>query len=164
MKAIAGSIRKTGIEKIFTIIRVLLAVSPFMALAYLSMNNAKYGGSLQTVLSSNPTFTVMFLVAMINPFIAYLLKYVQEHLEAGDGRYALLNLGLMIAAEIMIGNLLYTLALAFLVYKCMKTYDISLQEEILHRTKGHLLRDISGSIVLIVFAGICMFARMRLGM
>ena len=157
-KNVAGN---SSIERIFTIIKVLLAVSPFMALGYLTAKGGA-GGTLQTILSQNPQYTVMFLVAMVNPFIAYLLGFLQEHLNKADYGYAVVNMALMIIAEVMLQNFLYVAALAFLLYKIIKTYQISVKESVEDIVKGHLFRDISGSIVVLVFAGICMFAMLQL--
>lgn len=151
----------SSIERIFTIIKVLLAVSPFMALGYLTAKGTA-GANLQTILSQNPQYTVMFLVAMVNPFIAYLLGFLQEHLNKADYGYAVANMALMIIAEIMLQNFLYVAVLAFLLYKIIKTYQIPVKESIQDTLKGHVLRDISGSIVVLVFAGICMFAMLQL--
>ena len=80
MKTIQKNVTvNSSIERIFTIIKVLLAVSPFMALGYLTAKGTA-GANLQTILSQNPHYTVMFLVAMVNPFIAYLLGFLQQHL------------------------------------------------------------------------------------
>ena len=157
-KNVAGN---SSIERIFTIIKVLLAVSPFMALGYLTAKGGS-GGTLQTILSQNPQYTVMFLVAMVNPFIAYLLGFLQEHLNKADYGYAVVNMTLMIIAEAMLQNFLYVAVLAFLLYKIIKTYQISVKESVEDIVKGHLFRDISGSIVVLVFAGICMFAMLQL--
>lgn len=157
-KNVAGD---SSIERIFTIIKVLLAVSPFMALGYLTAKGGS-GGTLQTILSQNPQYTVMFLVAMVNPFIAYLLGFLQEHLNKADYGYAVVNMTLMIIAEAMLQNFLYVAVLAFLLYKIIKTYQISVKESVEDIVKGHLFRDISGSIVVLVFAGICMFAMLQL--
>lgn len=157
-KNVAGD---SSIERIFTIIKVLLAVSPFMALGYLTAKGGA-GGTLQTILSQNPQYTVMFLVAMVNPFIAYLLGFLQEHLNKADYGYAVVNMTLMIIAEAMLQNFLYVAVLAFLLYKIIKTYQISVKEAVKETIQGHLLRDISGSIVVLVFAGICMFAMLQL--
>lgn len=157
-KNVAGN---SSIERIFTIIKVLLAVSPFMALGYLTAKGGS-GGTLQTILSQNPQYTVMFLVAMVNPFIAYLLGFLQEHLNKADYGYAVVNMTLMIIAEAMLQNFLYVAVLAFLLYKIIKTYQISVKESVEDIVKGHLFRDISGSIVVLVFAAICMFAMLQL--
>lgn len=163
MKLMTNKVQTNTVDRIFTIIRILLALSPFMALTYLSVDTAKYGGSLQSILQSNPKFTVMFLVAMINPFIAYLLGYLKEHLDDGDYGYAMINLGLMIIAELMLQNLIYVLVLAFLIYQCIKTYKISVKDSVQKTFKNHFLRDISGSIVVLIFAAICLFAMIQIG-
>ena len=42
------------------------------------MESAKLGISLAEVIGQDPNQTVMFLVSMINPFIAYLLIFIQK--------------------------------------------------------------------------------------
>ena len=151
----------SSIERIFTIIKVLLAVSPFMALGYLTAKGGA-SGNIQTILSQNPHYTVMFLVAMVNPFIAYLLGFLQEHLNKNDYGYAVVNLALMIVAEAMLQNILYVAVLIFLLYKIIRTYRIPVKDSVESSLKNHFLRDISGSIVVLIFSGICMFAMMQL--
>ena len=96
------------------------------------------------------------------PFIAYLLGFIKDHLHDGDYDYAIANLFLMIIAEAMIQNFIYVLMLIFLTYKCVKTYQIPVKGFVKRMAGNHLLRDISGSLVVLVFAGICMFAMLRL--
>ena len=151
----------SSIERIFTIIKVLLAVSPFMALSYLTAKGGA-SGNIQTILSQNPHYTVMFLVAMVNPFIAYLLGFLQEHLNKNDYGYAVVNMALMIVAEAMLQNILYVAVLIFLLYKIIRTYRIPVKDSVESSLKNHFLRDISGSIVVLIFSGICMFAMMQL--
>ena len=162
MKTIQKNVAvNSSIERIFTILKVLLAVSPFMALGYLTAKGTA-GANLQTILSQNPHYTVMFLVAMVNPFIAYLLGFLQQHLNKADYGYAVVNMALMIVAEVMLQNFLYVAALAFLLYKTVKTYQIPVKDSVEKSLKNHFLRDISGSIVVLIFAGICMFAMLQL--
>ena len=151
----------SSIERIFTIIKVLLAVSPFMALGYLTAKGGA-SGNIQTILSQNPHYTVMFLVAMVNPFIAYLLGFLQEHLNKNDYGYAVVNMALMIVVEAMLQNILYVAVLIFLLYKIIRTYRIPVKDSVESSLKNHFLRDISGSIVVLIFSGICMFAMMQL--
>ena len=62
MKTIQKNVTvNSSIERIFTIIKVLLAVSPFMALGYLTAKGTA-GANLQTILSQYAHYTVMFLV------------------------------------------------------------------------------------------------------
>ena len=163
MKTIQKNVTvNSSIERIFTIIKVLLAVSPFMALGYLTAKGTA-GANLQTILSQNPHYTVMFLVAMVNPFIAYLLGFLQQHLNKADYGYAVVNMALMIVAEVMLQNFLYVAALAFLLYNQLPLlFAASTAQQNQRKRKNHFLRDISGSIVVLIFAGICMFAMLQL--
>ena len=67
---------------------------------------------------------------MVNPFIAYLLGFLQQHLNKADYGYAVVNMALMIVAEVMLQNFLYVAALAFLLYKTVKTYQIPVKDSV----------------------------------
>ena len=72
------------------------------------MGAARVGGSVSAAIGEDPKLAVMFLVSMINPFIAYLMTFMQKKLHM-DAAYAAVNLTLLIAAEIMLQNVWYIL-------------------------------------------------------
>ena len=165
MKVINNKAKTSSVDRIFTIMRGLLILSPFVALGYLTVDSARAGGvaDWQTIIGSNPNNTVMFIVAMMNPFIAYLLGFVKDHLNMGDYDYGMLNLILMVVAEVMLQNFIYALGIAFLTNKCSKVYQAPIKGCLKRKIGNHLFRDISGSIVVLALAGLCMFAMLRLG-
>ena len=91
-----------SINKYYNIAKILLAISPCMSLMYLSMESAKLGISLAEVIGQDPNQTVMFLVSMINPFIAYLLIFIQKKIDNNDVKYAIVNLVMFMVAEILL--------------------------------------------------------------
>ncbi len=149
-------------DRWFTTAKVLLAIAPFISLGYLQA--AAGTTDLQSVLSQNPTLTVSFLASMTGPFIAYLLKFVQQHLHAGDAGYAVCNLTLMMVAEAMLSNTIYFILMIVLLYFVFEMTGVSPAAAIRQKWNDHFWRDISGSIVLLVFSAFCIFVSFRLGM
>lgn len=151
------------LERCFNVAKVLLTISPFIGLFYITTNGNVNGGNIMLALSRNPKFTVIFLACMINPFIAYLLMFVQGKLREGDASYAVLNLLLLVVAEGILQNLVFAMLLGVILYKTTKVYGISLKESFTEKCSNHLFTTISGSIVVLVLAGFCLFAQMRIG-
>lgn len=114
-------------------------------------------------IGEDPKLAVMFLVSMINPFIAYLLIFMQKRL-ALDAGYAAVNLSLLIAAQMLLQNVWYILLLGFLLYKTLKTYGITLREAFKKEWNNKFLGTVSGSLVVMALAGICLFATVRIAM
>ena len=133
-------------DKWFTIAKVLLTLSPFVALGYLQMFSG--GGDISTLLQQNPEITVTFLISMAGPFTAYLMGFAQNHFYEGDVAYMMSHLVLIFVAEALLRNAVFMLMMASLRLKW----------------KDHFWRDLSGCIVLIVFSGFCLFVSLRLGM
>ncbi len=155
--------KNTKLDRYYNIAKVLLALSPFVALAYISMNAAKMGTTIAAAVGQNPNMTVMFLVAMINPFIAYLLIFAHNKIEQRDSAYAVVNLVFLIVAEIMLENMIYILLLGFILYQTMNAGNTTIKESFQTKLQNHFLSTVSGSLVVIVLAGICLFARIRIG-
>lgn len=155
--------KKMKLDRYYNIAKVLLALSPFVALAYISMNAAKMGITMAAAVGQDPNMTVMFLVAMINPFIAYLLIFVHRKIDQRDSAYAIVNLVFLIVAEIMLENMIYILLLGFILYQTMNAGNITIKESFQTKIHDCFLSTVSGSLVVIVLAGICLFARIRIG-
>lgn len=122
------------------------------------------GASIQQVIEADPKFLIMFLASMVNPFIAYLLIYMHKRINDGDISYAVVNLVVLIVAEFIFQNALYMFLLGFILYKTIKTYNISIKSSFKDKIKDKFLMVISGGIVVIIFASICLFATIRVEM
>lgn len=152
------------LNKYYNMAKVLLILSPFMSLIYLSMNSSQIGLSLSQVIQQDPKLTILFLVSMINPFIAYLLIFIQRKIEASDVKYAVTNLVMFIVAELLLRNTLYVILFGFILYKTLKVYNVTIKESFKDKLKDGLLMTISGSLVVISLASICLFATIRISM
>ena len=122
------------------------------------------GASIQQVIEADPKFLIMFLASIVNPFIAYLLIYMHKRINDGDISYAVVNLVVLIVAEFIFQNALYMFLLGFILYKTIKTYNISIKSSFKDKIKDKFLMVISGGIVVIIFASICLFATIRVEM
>ena len=153
-----------SINKYYNIAKILLAISPCMSLMYLSMESAKLGISLPEVIGQDPKQTVMFLVSMINPFIAYLLIFIQKKIESNDVEYAIVNLVMFMVAEILLMNLLYVILFGVILYKTLTSYNVTIKDSFKEKLGKGFFMTVSGSLVVIFLAGICLFATIRINM
>lgn len=149
-------------DKWFTIAKVLLTLSPFVALGYLQMFIE--GGDISTLLQQNPEITVTFLISMAGPFTAYLLGFAQNHLYEGDVAYMMSHLVLIFVAEALLRNAAYMILVTYLMYLVYQMTGMSPMASLRLKWKDHFWRDLSGCIVLIVFSLFCLFVSLRLGM
>ena len=153
-----------SINKYYNIAKILLAISPCMSLMYLSMESAKLGISLAEVIGQDPNQTVMFLVSMINPFIAYLLIFIQKKIDNNDVKYAIVNLVMCMVAEILLMNLLYVILFGVILYKTLRAYNVTIKDSFKEKLGKGFFMTVSGSLVVIFLAGICLFATIRINM
>ena len=153
-----------SINKYYNIAKILLVLSPCMSLMYLSMESAKLGISLAEVIGQDPNQTVMFLVSMINPFIAYLLIFIQKKIDNNDVKYAIVNLVMFMVAEILLMNLLYVILFGVILYKTLKSYNVTIKDSFKEKLGKVFFMTVSGSLVVIFLAGICLFATIRINM
>ena len=153
-----------SINKYYNIAKILLAISPCMSLMYLSMESAKLGISLAEVIGQDSKQTVMFLVSMINPFIAYLLIFIQKKIDNNDVKYAIVNLVMFMVAEILLMNLLYVILFGVILYKTLKSYNVTIKDSFKEKLGKGFFMTVSGSLVVIFLAGICLFATIRINM
>lgn len=162
--AISNKNQINSINKYYNIAKILLVLSPCMSLMYLSMESAKLGISLAEVIGQDPKQTVMFLVSMINPFIAYLLIFIQKKIDNDDVKYAIVNLVMFMVAEILLMNLLYVILFGVILYKTLKSYNVTIKDSFKEKLGKGFFMTVSGSLVVIFLAGICLFATIRINM
>ncbi|AQS11907.1 hypothetical protein CLOBY_40650 [Clostridium saccharobutylicum] len=153
-----------SVNKYYNIAKILFTITPFLYMIYLSMGTTKFGESIPQLIQENPKITVMFLISMINLFIAYLLIFMHKKIEDGDIAYAVVNLAVLIISEIMLQNIFYISLLGFLIIKTLKTYNVSFKECFIEKLDRKFLGTISGGIVVLILSGICLFATIRISM
>ncbi|WP_250278398.1 hypothetical protein [[Clostridium] colinum] len=113
-------------------------------------------------IQTNPVITIMFLIAMTNPFIAYMLSIIEQRLKLGDIKYVVLNLLLLILSQILFQNIWYILILSFMLYKIIKTYNINILDACKLKNNNKIFSLIYGSIAINILACICFFANIKI--
>ncbi len=156
------SFKTNTLNKYFIITKILFLISPFLYFIYFYMIYKNTNISFYEAIKTNPVITIMFLIAMTNPFIAYLLSIIEEKMKIGDISYAVLNLLLLILSQILFQNIWYILILSLILYKVIKTYNVNILDSLKEKIKNKILLEISGSIAINILACICFFASMRI--
>lgn len=149
-------------DKWFTIVKVLLTLSPLVALGYLQMFAG--GRDISSLLQQNPEITVTFLISMSGPFTAYLLGFAQNHFYEGEAEYMMSHLVLILVAEAMLRNVVYLVLVAYLMFVVFQMTGMNPLTALRLKWKNHFFRDLSGCFVLILFSAFCLFVSVRLGM
>ena len=147
-------------RRIFTTVQVVLVIFPFALLGYVSMA----GMSLQDAFGRDPGFTVSFLAAMAQPFVAWLIRIGYRHYSEGDGGYALGNLIGLLCAEALMQNVVGVAGCAVALWRLWRPAAGELTEWKERRGLGGVLFDISGAIVVLAIAAICAFASWRISL
>ena len=151
-----------GLNRYFTIAKVFLAITPFVGYLYLSLRASMLSITLQEVLTKEPSVTIIFLIAMLNPYIAYLMDLVQKKLQQGDVKFACINMVALLLSQAITMNLFYFIMLAVVFYKAIKFYQIDILDTIKQFTIKQSFRLGGGSFIVIAFSSICLFATIRL--
>lgn len=150
------------LNRYYTIVKIFLMVTPFIAYLYLQLLASSRSVTLQTVLSEEPSVAVIFLIAMINPYIAYILGLVQKKLEEGNYKYVCLNFVILLIAQALTLNSVYFFLLAYLCYVTLKTYSLKMSKALQGLSLKVAFFDGGGSFVVMLFSAVCLFATLRL--
>lgn len=150
--------------KIFTVVQVLLVVVPVAMVAYVWLAGGGSVDGLRDAMEQNPTITVAFISAMCQPLVAWLLKFVREHYQAGDGGYAAGNLIALICGELMLQNAVGVLGCALLLWRIWRKIPGELGAWKEDRRLGGMAADLSGAIVVCAVGVLCAFATWRIGL
>ena len=91
------------------------------------------------------------------------MTFMQKKLHM-DAAYAVVNLTLLIAAEIMLQNIWYILLLGFILYKTTRESGLTVRESFKKVWRNQFLSVISGSLVVIALCSVCLFATIRIAL
>lgn len=148
-------------SRLFTIVKGLLISLPFFCLIYLRL-----GGTALTaggVLTQQPEAAIAFLAAMLQPYAAYLLGLSQRRLEDGRTQYALVNLCVLLAVEGMLMSSIGMIGVGLLTYRVCKACRMGLGAAWRACSPRRLFAEAGGSMLLLPFAFLCLFATIRTG-
>ncbi|MFQ6793159.1 hypothetical protein [Thomasclavelia sp.] len=154
--------REKKLDRYYTIAKGFLLATPFIAYLYVSLLASSRQITLPEVLASEPSVAVMFLLAMINPYVAYLLNIAQKKLKEGEIKFACLNFVLLLIGEAITLNSLYFMMIAFVFYQTVKAYDLKVIKTIKTFSAKSLFTYGGGSFMVVALAVLCLTATLRL--
>ncbi len=150
------------LDRQFTIAKVLLAITPVVAYVYVSMRAAVLSMPFQEILSAEPTIAILFLIAMINPYIAFLLGLVQKKLKEENYQYALTNMLFLLVGQALTMNIFYFCMLLYLYHRMVTVYKIKAMPTIKSLTLKKSLYMGGGGLIVICMCAVCMLATVRI--
>ena len=157
--------KKTELQKLnryFLITKAFLAITPLICYLYVSLIASMNAMTFQEVLSQNPSVTVLFLIAMMNPYVAYLVQLIQKYLEKGNHQFVVMNMFLLLVAEAITMNVFYMMMLLYTFYRAIKYYDIQVVNTFQSSTIKQAFYDGGGSLLVMLISCISLFATIRL--
>ncbi|MGL4607005.1 MAG: hypothetical protein ACRCU3_06015 [Eubacteriaceae bacterium] len=150
-----------GLNKAFSIAKIVLVISPLLTIVYLNMGFFSVGSSLDVMLKENPVLTIGFLSAMVQPFVAYLLSYLWRKYQEGNVEMVILNLLILFLGEALLGSVLGMVAMLLLIFGIYQVVSFSLKDYFKYSKRSLILKSISGSLMVLPIASLCAFAMMQ---
>lgn len=154
-----------GLQKLnryFMITKVFLAITPLICYLYISLKASMNAMTFQEVLAHDPSITVVFLIAMLNPYVSYLVQLIQNNLTKGNTKFAIINMAILLIAEALTMNSLYFMMLLYVFYRAIQYYDIQVFSTIKSSTIKQTLYHGGGSLLVMLISCVSLFATIRL--
>ncbi|MEG0453027.1 MAG: hypothetical protein RR558_08180 [Coprobacillus sp.] len=146
----------------FLIAKAFLSITPILCYLYVSLKASMNAITFQEVLVKDPSTTIIFLIAMLNPYIAYLVHLIQNKLADKDYKFACMNMALLLIAQALTLNAFYFMVLAYVFYCAVKYYDIHILSIIKTVSVKQTFLFGGGSFIVILMSSISLFATIRL--
>lgn len=118
--------------------------------------------SCQYILEHEPSITVIFLIAMVNPYIDYIIHLMQKHLEQRNMKFACINMGLLLIAEMLMMNVFYFVMLLYVFYRAVQFYDIQIFKTLKMATIKQMFFCGGGSMLVMLISCISLFSTIKL--
>lgn len=162
MKRTKANHQEKRMKRMFLIAKVFLCMTPIIAYVYVSLQAMMLQVSLQDCMQTSPNLAIVFLIAMMNPYIAYLLYLMEKKLEKGEQTFALINMLLLLITQLLTMNVFYFMMLAYVFYKayCFYSLDFSKLTSYLHLKT--LFYQGGGSMLMVMLSSICFYATMQI--
>lgn len=158
------SSRERLTKRIFTTVQVVLCLVLVATVVSISMaSGGLTSDGLAGMFDKNPATAISLIAACLQVFIAYLVSFTYKHYARGDAGYTAANLIALLCAEMMLQSMVGIVAMAILLWRVWRRGSEAVGEWAHARGIGGILADISGPLVVIVFAAICLFASAQLG-
>lgn len=157
-----GKTTEKQMHHYFLILKGCLAIAPFICYFYVSMQGWKQNLTVQEVLVNDPNMTILFLIAMIHAYIAYLVHQIEKQLKTNNPMFAIINMALLLVAQIVTMNVIYVIIVGYVFYKAIHYYRVDIKAFVKWSTWKQTLLYGGGSIFVMIVSSICFFASMQL--
>ena len=161
---LTAPLKDAKLNRYFNILKLALVLMPFLCLGYLTIGAGGASLTADGVLAGNPAMAVSFLSAMIQPYAAWLVILAERRLADGRTDWAIINLSLLLAAELMLMSTVGVIGLGLILWKTSRAYGLRPTAAFRQCGKSHFVREAGGSVLVILLAGLCLFAMSRLGL
>lgn len=151
------------LKRYFTILKIVLFCMPFLCMGYLGALSGGTALDARSVLAENPTMAVSFLSAMLQPYAAWLLILSERRLADGRGQFAVVGLTLLLVAELCLMSSIGVIGMALILWKSVRYSGYGIPAAFRSCTPHSFIYEAGGTIPMLLFAGICLFASLRLG-
>lgn len=144
--------------RFFKIAIYLFYAAPILFVSYLYLQSNRVNQSFFTPIINEPIITIMFVVAMLNPFCGLLTKFALQDLKVlKQDKLSLVTLQMMAVSQMLAGNIFGSMALWLGLYKHRKTYGNLCDDCTLYvKNKGSVIK-LSGSIAVLSLSLLCTF-------
>lgn len=163
MLRVRNAAQDDKLSRWFTILKIVLFCMPFLYLGYIGIGTG--GASLATegVLEGNPAMAVSFLSAMIQPYAAWILILSQRRLSDGREAYAMVNLGILLVAQLMMMSSVGVIGFVLILWRCAKHTGFGPIAALRRIQPRRLFVEAGGSVLVLLLAAVCLFASVRIG-
>lgn len=154
--------KERHLQRMFLITKGFLLCTPIICYFYITMTGWMQQTSFQEVLSQHPSMSVLFLISMLNPYIAYLLHLMQKKLQEGKESFVCINMVLLLIAQLLTMNVFYFVMLLYVFYKACDYYQIHIGDSLKKLTFTTSFVQGGGSMLIVMLSSICLFATIQL--
>lgn len=149
--------------RIFKITIFFFNMVPILFISYLYIMSLQVSQPIFHPVKEEPIMTIMFVIAMLNPFFGLLTKVVfTDLLYDSYIKFSLLELRMLVISLIMIGNIFGSIALMVCMHKVRKENQLLINSSVLDwKTKGIRIR-LAGNIVIMFLSVLCFFFLIRI--
>ena len=150
--------------QIFTVVEVVLVLVPIAMIAYVWLVSGGSLSTLQAALQGDPMVTIAFISAVVQPVVAWQLRFVAKRYRAGDGGFTAANLIGFVCGELLLQNPVGIVGCGLLLWRVWRKLDGQLSEWAEERQATGMLLDVIGAVLIIVVGALCAFSTWRVMM
>ena len=150
--------------RLFTIVEVVFVLAPILTVGYVWVVSGGTLETLQGALQSDPALTIAFISAVVQPIVAWQLRFVAKRYARGEGGFTAANLIGFICGELLLQNAVGVVGCGLLLWRVWRKLDGGLSEWAEDRQAIGMLVDVLGAVLIIAIGAFCAFSSWRVAM